>query len=97
MKTPARFASAIALMALAGYAVFALLGPHGVGALVEKQAEIRKLEERNAGLAKEIERKKERIKRLSDSDSEQELEIRDRLKLIRPDEKSYIIGDPAKK
>jgi hypothetical protein len=43
-----------------------------------------------------VERKKERIKRLGDNPSEQELEIRRRLKLAHPDEKIYILGDPEK-
>jgi cell division protein FtsB len=97
MKAPvARFAYVIALLALASYAVFALRGPRGIGALLEKQAEIRRLEDRNTALAKEIERKKEHLKRLDENTSEQELEIRDRFKLTRPDEKVYIIGEPAK-
>jgi cell division protein FtsB len=55
------------------------------------------MEKRNAGLALEIERKREHIRRLTDNPAEQELEIRERLKLVHPNEKVYIIGDPAKK
>ncbi len=98
MKTPfARFAYAIALLLVAGYAWITLHGPNGLHALYERRAEIRELEKRNATLAQEIERKRERIRRLGENPDEQELEIRERLKLVKPDEKVYIIGDPAKK
>lgn len=55
------------------------------------------MEKRNAALAQEIERKTDRIKRLSENSSQQELEIRDRLKLVHPNEKVYITGEPHKK
>jgi cell division protein FtsB len=55
------------------------------------------MEKRNASLAREVERKKEHIKRLDNNPAEQELEIRKRLKLANPDEKVYIVGDPDKK
>jgi cell division protein FtsB len=98
MKTPlARFAYALALLLVAGYAWVTLYGPNGLHALYERRAEIRELEKRNATLAQEIERKRERIRRLGENPDEQELEIRERLKLVKPDEKVYIIGDPAKK
>jgi len=65
-------------------------------ALAEKEARIRELEDRNAALAKEVERKREHIRRLTENPAEQELEIRDRLKLVHPNEKVYIIGEPEK-
>ncbi len=98
MKAPlARFAYAIAFLLVAGYAWATLRGPGGLHGLYERRAEIRELERRNATLAQEIERKREHIRRLGENTDEQELEIRERLKLIKPDEKVYIIGDPAKK
>jgi cell division protein FtsB len=97
MKAPfARFAYIVAFLMVASYAIVTLRGPRGMGALMEKRTEIRTLERRNAALAEEIERKREHIRRLSDNPAEQELEIRERLKLVRPDEKVYITGDPKK-
>lgn len=97
MKVPlARFAYTLALLLVAGYALVTLRGPGGLHALSAKRSEIRELEKRNANLAQQIERKRERIRRLADNPAEQELEIRERLKLVRPDEKVYIIGDPAR-
>jgi len=92
-----RFAYAIALVLVATYAFLALHGPHGLAALSEKRAQIRELEKRNAGLAQEIERKREHIRRLAENPAEQELEIRERLKLAHPNEKIYIIGEPTRK
>jgi cell division protein FtsB len=47
-------------------------------------------------LDKEIERMRDHIKRLTDNPAQQELEIRGRLKLVKPGEKVYVTGDPAK-
>jgi cell division protein FtsB len=85
-----RIAYMIAFLAVVGYAVATLRGPRGVHALFVKQAEIQELENRNATLAREIQR-------LSDNPAEQELEIRERLKLVNPTDRVYITGDPAKK
>jgi cell division protein FtsB len=91
-----RFAYAIAVLLVASYAFFTLRGPKGLGALAERREQIRELEKRNEHLVKEIERKREHIRRLADNPAEQELEIRERLKLVHPNEKVYIIGTPAK-
>jgi cell division protein FtsB len=90
-----RFAYVIVLLTAVTYAFFAF--PKGMHAWQEKQRQIQEMEKRNTGLAQEVERKKERIKRLSDSPAAQELEIRRRLKLARPDEMIYILGEPEKK
>jgi cell division protein FtsB len=92
-----RIACLLAFLVVAGYAVATLRGPRGVHALFVKETQIKEMEIRNTTLAREIERKREHIKRLSDNSAEQELEIRDRLKLVNPTDKVYIIGDPAKK
>jgi len=77
-------------------ALIALRGPQGVPALMEKRKEIRSLQEQNADLSKENEQKRDRIQRLRDSQAEQELEIRKRLKLVRPGETSFILPDSPK-
>lgn len=82
----------IVFLGVSGYAFVTLHGPKGVHALSEKQAQIREMEKRNAELDKEIERKREHIRRLEDNPAEQELEIRERLKLVHPNEKVFIIG-----
>jgi cell division protein FtsB len=92
----ARIAYLAAFLAVLSYAFFTLRGPHGIPALLERQRQIQDMQERNAKLDREIERMREHIKRLTDSPAQQELEIRDRLKLVKPGEKVYITGEPAK-
>jgi cell division protein FtsB len=80
-----------AITAVGVYAVLALRGPQGIPALMEKRHEIRELEEQNATLARENQRKKERIDLLKHSPEQQELEIRKQLKLLKPGETSFIL------
>lgn len=91
-----KFAYGAVFLAVAGLAVFTLRGPRGIPALIEKQRQVQVLEKRNADLAQEVERKRERIRRLSESPSLQELEIRQRLKLVAPRDKVYVLGDSKK-
>jgi len=98
MKTSlARFGYLLAVLAVLSYALVTLQGPRGVYALFEKEARIRQMEQRNAALAREIKQKRSHIKRLTDDPGVQELEIRERLKLVRPGEKIFITGEPEKK
>jgi cell division protein FtsB len=77
----------------AGYLWIAFRGPQGFGALLERRGEIRQLEEENAAIARENERRREHIRRLSESPSEQDMEIRKQLKLLRPGETTFILPD----
>jgi cell division protein FtsB len=92
-----KWAFAIACVASVSYAVVTLSGPHGIRALQEKQRLIQEMQKRNTVEAQEIERIKEHIQRLDESPAEQELEIRERLKLVHPDEKVFITGQPEKR
>jgi cell division protein FtsB len=97
MKPPfARFAYIAALLVVSVYAFVTLRGPRGVPAVIQKQTLIQEMEKRNQKLHEEIERKKEHIRRITDNPAEQELEIQNRLKLVHPNDKVYIIGQPAK-
>ena len=73
-----------------------LRGPQGLPALREKWDEIRQLEEENANLQRENDYRRDRIKKLESSPSEQELEIRKKLKLLRPGETSFILPEQPK-
>lgn len=81
------------VLILAVYAFVTLRGPHGIQALREKREQIRQMEKRNAALARELETRRDRITRLKESQSEQELEIRQRLKLVKPGERVFILQD----
>ena len=87
----------LAVFVLVGvYGYMSLRGPQGVPALMEKWREIRKLEEENANLQRENDYRRDRIKKLQESPSEQELEIRKQLKLLRPGETTFILPDQPK-
>ncbi len=89
LKQRAGYVLAVALVAAYGWV--ALRGPQGIQALLERHREIRQLQEQNAAQALENERRRERIRRLKDSTSEQEMEIRKQLKLVRPGETTFIL------
>jgi cell division protein FtsB len=88
----AKYAYVTAFLVMVSYAFFTLRGPKGISALVAKQHQIEEMERHNAGLAQENERMREHIERLNTSPDEQELEIRQRLKLVLPGEKVYILN-----
>jgi cell division protein FtsB len=94
MRTPlSRIAYAAVVLLVAGYALGTLRGPRGIPALFEKRQQIQTLEERNQTLTREIERTREHVRRLASDPARQELEIRERLKLISPGDKVFIIND----
>lgn len=89
----------VLLLVVAGigvYAYYALEGPQGISALQEKRREIRKLEEENANLQRDIQYRRDRIKSLQESPEQQELEVRKNLKLLRPGETSFILPERPK-
>jgi cell division protein FtsB len=87
--------AAYALVVICGlaYAFQALRGPSGVPGLIEKRLQVEEYESANQQLQREIEQKQERIHRLESDPEQQELEIRQRLKLAGHSEKIYIFDD----
>jgi cell division protein FtsB len=85
------------LILASAYGWVFLRGPQGLQSLIEKRREIRELEERNEGMRRENERQKERIRRLQESRSEQEMEIRKQLKLQKPGETTFILPESEQK
>jgi cell division protein FtsB len=73
-----------ALAGLVAYATIMLRGPQGLSALREKQQQIRALEEENANLRRDIEKKKVYIERLSTDRGTIAVEIQKRLGKVRP-------------
>jgi cell division protein FtsB len=92
MKPSVRLASIVAFLVVVGYAFVTLRGPKGVPGLLEKRHQIEEMEKSNAVLAQQNERQREHIRRLSSNPEEQELEIRQRLKLVHPGDKVYILS-----
>jgi cell division protein FtsB len=85
-----------AFVLIAAYGWMALKGPQGMQALLAKHREIRQLQEQNILLSRENDRRRERIRRLKDSPSEQEMEIRKQLKLQKQGETTFILPDSPK-
>ena len=79
------------LTALAAYAVIMLRGPQGLTALSEKQKQIRALEEENANLSREVEARKQHIKRLESDPATQVLELR-KLGFVGQGDTSFNVG-----
>jgi cell division protein FtsB len=90
--------TAYAFIVLCGivYAFVALRGPNGIPGLLDKRRQVQEFEIGNEQLHREIEQKQGRIQRLQNDPREQEIEIRQRLKLAGPGEKIYIIDDKKK-
>ena len=88
------YSAVLAMMALYGYT--SLSGPQGIPALQKKLSEVRQLEEEVANLKRDNQAKKDHIRRLESDPAEQEIEIRKRLKLLRPGETSFILPEGTK-
>jgi cell division protein FtsB len=86
----------VAFALIGAYGLAELRGPQGLPALKERWNEIRQFEEENANLQRENDYRRGRIKKLESSVSEQELEIRKKLKLLRPGETSFILPEQPK-
>jgi cell division protein FtsB len=87
----------LVLILACAYGWMFLSGPQGLQTLIEKRREIRELEERNANIKLENDRRKERIRRLQESRSEQEMEIRKQLKLQKSGETTFILPESEQK
>ncbi len=83
------------LAAFASYATIMLRGPHGLRVLAEKRAEARRLEEENADLKYELQKKQKRIEKLKNDQSAQETEVKRVLGYQRPDETVFKSGAPV--
>ena len=98
MKAPlSRLAYVMVFLTVTGYAFFTLRGPKGIPGLLGQTAPDPGIGKARHRVAREIEQKREHIKRLTGNPAEQEMEIRHRLKLVHPGEKIYILGEPEKK
>jgi cell division protein FtsB len=91
-----RFAYVAGFALIGGYGWIALKGPQGLQALIEKHREIQRLQEQNIVISRENERRRERIRRLAESPSEQQMEIRKQLKLQKPGETTFILPESPK-
>lgn len=87
----AKFGVLAAVLVVFAFAGIALRGPSATPILNEKRRAIQLLQEKNATLQAENERKRQRIEKLKNNRAEQELVIREQLKLLRPGETQFIL------
>lgn len=93
MQVTTKLGVAVAVVLSSSYIYAAFRGPQGFAALQHKWQEVRDLQRENAKLDSEVKARSQRIHRLQQSTSEQELEIRKRLKKLRKGETSFIHPD----
>jgi cell division protein FtsB len=86
---------AAGLAALIAYATIMLRGPQGLEALGGKRELVRQLETQNEDLRHEIELKSKRIEKLKNDPNQQEIEIRKRLDMQKPDETIFKSTTPT--
>lgn len=75
------------------YAIVTFRGPHGIPALMEKRRQIEALQEENATLGADNQRRALRVEQLGKHRATQQLEIRKRLKLLKPGETQFILPE----
>ena len=87
----------IALMMAGMCALWVLGSPHqAIPAVLEKRRQIRELQVQNANLERDLQAKRERIRKLKEDRTELKLEIRKRHKLLKKNEMTFILRDQAK-
>lgn len=94
MRNPAlKIVYAIVVLGGVAYAFVVLEGPTGIPELLAKRHQVAEYEQQNQQILRENTQKEQRIERLENNPVEQEMEIRQRLKLAKPGEKIYILDD----
>ena len=88
--------SATVLLAAGLLAFYSLAGRGGVPMVLERNRQIRELREQNTDLQRSIELKKERIRSLSENRSDQDLEIRRELRLLKKMETTFVLPEQSK-
>jgi hypothetical protein len=82
------------ILMLGGYSYFTL--KDRVPALLEKREQIRHEQEVNIDMLRENDYKRERIKKLLGSKSQQDLEIRKKLKMLHENETEFVLPNAPK-
>lgn len=82
------------ILLLGGYSYLSLR--ERIPALLEKREEIRREQELNLDMLRENDYKRERLKKLLESKSQQDLEIRKKLKMLHEGETEFILPGTSK-
>ena len=84
------------MLASGTYGVLALRNSHAIASFDQKQRQISQLEEENTALAREIETRKHHLDDIQQNPEHLKLEIEDRLKVMPPGAKEFIVQDGVK-
>ena len=84
----------VAVLLVSAFALVCLIGPTGLTAYLDKRKEISILRSKKAALEQEVTGLSKENRDLDVQTSEQELQIRRRLKLVKPKEKLFIFDGP---
>lgn len=84
----------VVCLTMTGYTVHVLRGPQGIPAFMEKRQEMKHLQDEVEELQRANDRKRARIEELKREPAAQEPEIRERLKMLKPGEKVFVVPDP---
>jgi cell division protein FtsB len=93
-----RFTILLAFGAAFAYGYVALRGPgpNSIPGVIQKRGQVKVLQEKNADLVREIERKRKRIRDLETNSAVQHTEIRKQLRLQQPGETTFVLPDRPK-
>jgi septal ring factor EnvC (AmiA/AmiB activator) len=91
-----RVGRVVVFFAAAVLLFFGLHVPQAITTLKEKHEAIRQIQKQNADLEKDLAEKRERVRKLRDSRTEQEMEIRRQLRYQREGETSIYVPDQKK-
>lgn len=97
-RHPIRVVGVLAAATVCGvYLVLAFRSPLGLPMLHNRWQEVRDMQLQNAELKRDVEMRRDRIRRLEENAAEQELEIRKQLKMLKPGETTFILPENAEK
>ena len=97
MFSVGKLAVAAAGVATLCYGWVEFRSPHGYGAFVEKQSEVKRLQKENSALEDEINHLEKHVEKLNTDPVALELEIRRRNGLAKPGETVYLLQDKSLK
>jgi cell division protein FtsB len=81
------------LLAGGAYGITMVRGAHSIAVFQEKRKQIEQLERENEDLHKDIAAKQNHLERLQKNPDELKLEIENKLKLVQPGTKHFILQD----
>lgn len=87
----------VVVVAAAGaVAAYRLAGPEGIPLMIEKHRQLEQMRRGNLELEREVQLRKERVRRLEESKAEVERELRRQWKLQKKEERTFLLPEAKK-